>query len=69
MRIRDYLSRKTFKKHIEKTYLSALTKLNSTMPMECVRIATMLKVELRKHQPANMEIGLCMLRDSARTAT
>jgi hypothetical protein len=67
VRIRDYLSPKTFK-NIEKTYLSAPMHQNNTMPMECVRIATMLKAGQRKHLPVNTEIGLCMLRVSAKTA-
>lgn len=64
----DFQNRKIFK-NIEKTYLSAHTLLNNTMLMECVKIATMLKAELRKHLPVNMEIELCMLRVCARTAT
>lgn len=42
--------------------------LNNTMPMECVRIATMLRAEPRKHLPVVMETDLCTQRACARTA-
>ena len=55
-------------KNIERIFLSVDIALNPTMPMECAKIAIMLRVELRKLSNASTQIESSMPRDSAKIA-
>ena len=55
--------------NIEKIYPLAATKVNPTMPMECVRIAIMPKEGQRRPINVNMQIGFYMPKEFAKIAT
>ena len=55
-------------RNIERIFLSVDIVLNPTMPMECAKIAIMLRVELRKLSNASTQIESSMPRDSAKIA-
>jgi hypothetical protein len=65
----NHSRRKDVTKNIEELFPNAAIKVNNTMRTACARIATMLKVERRKHQPVSTKIELCMLKVCARIVT